>query len=163
MEFQGKWAKISKNWGGSCSPCHPPSDAPVSTLWNRAPSTKTSAPVYDFVRKLDDNTSKHSIYRRVLIVEESPQICVVYKNWSEKNKLDIYSGVIHRCRRSQIMFELNHRGISRKINWISFGSILFEFMRNKTVDVQPGNWRNDSVLSKSISGKLSDIESKSNI
>ena len=29
VEFQGKWVKISKNWGGSRPPCHPPSDAPV--------------------------------------------------------------------------------------------------------------------------------------
>ena len=29
VEYQKKWVNISKNWGGSCLPCHPPSDAPV--------------------------------------------------------------------------------------------------------------------------------------
>ena len=33
VEFQGKWVKISKNWGGSCPPCHPPSDAPVNATF----------------------------------------------------------------------------------------------------------------------------------
>ena len=32
VEFQGKWVKISKNWGDSRPPCHPPSDAPVIIL-----------------------------------------------------------------------------------------------------------------------------------
>ena len=42
----------------------------ICTLWNRAPSTNISAPVYDFVIKFDDNTCQYSIYRRAGIVEQ---------------------------------------------------------------------------------------------